>query len=122
MLSAIYKGLSVDEATGIFGAGRSTIFGWLKLRDESGVTALEVKTPPGRKPVLTQRQLAQLRGWIIGQDPRRLQFEFALRKGIERAAARLQQAPELVQAFFATETCSTSPHEETLQSSNLVSS
>jgi transposase len=50
----------------------------LKARKESGVAALEVKTAPGRQAQLTDRQLARLRGWIIGQDPRQLEFEFAL--------------------------------------------
>jgi transposase len=68
----------VDDAAQIFEVGRSTIFGWLKARKESGVAALEVKTAPGRQAQLTDRQLARLRGWIIGQDPRQLEFEFAL--------------------------------------------
>jgi transposase len=78
VLSAVDKGMSVDEAVAVFEIGRSTIFGWLKARRESGVTALEVKTAPGPEAKLTDRQLAQLRGWIVGQDPRQLEFEFAL--------------------------------------------
>ncbi|MEU7004512.1 winged helix-turn-helix domain-containing protein, partial [Nonomuraea sp. NPDC046570] len=34
--------------------------------------------PPGPVPALSQRQLAQLRGWIIGRNPRQLQFDFGL--------------------------------------------
>ncbi|WP_326829862.1 IS630 family transposase [Streptosporangium sp. NBC_01810] len=78
VLSAIDKGMRVDEAATVFGVGRSTIFGWLKLRKESGPAALVVKKAPGREPQLTERQMAQLRGWIIGNDPRQLQFEFGL--------------------------------------------
>lgn len=78
VLSAIDRGMTVDEATAVFEVGRSTIFGWLKVRKESGLAALEVKKAPGRERQLTDRQMAQLRGWIVGQDPRQLQFEFAL--------------------------------------------
>jgi transposase len=78
VLSAVDKGLGVNEASAVFEVGRSTIFGWLKARKESGPEALEVRKAPGREPKLTDRQLAQLRGWIVGQDPRQLQFEFAL--------------------------------------------
>jgi transposase len=78
VLSAVDKGMTVDEAAAVFEVGRSTIFGWLKVRRELGLAALKVKQAPGREPQLTDRQMAQLRGWIVGQDPRQLQFEFAL--------------------------------------------
>lgn len=78
VLNKIDNGMSVDTAAGAFEIGRSTIFGWLKARREAGPAALVVKSPPGPTPRLTDRQMAQLRGWIIGQDPRQLQLEFAL--------------------------------------------
>ncbi|MEV6982582.1 IS630 family transposase [Sphaerisporangium sp. NPDC051017] len=78
VLSAIDKGMTVEEAVAIFGVGRSTVFGWLRLRSESGPAALAVKMPPGREPALTDNQMAQLRAWIIGQDPRQLQCDFGL--------------------------------------------
>lgn len=78
VLSAIDRGMKVNDAAAVFGVGRSTIKNWLKVRRESGWPGLEVKRAPGRRPKLTDRQLGQLRGWIIGQDPRQLQFEFAL--------------------------------------------
>ncbi len=37
-----------------------------------------MKTPPGPEPKLTKRQMAQLRGTIIGQNPRQYQLDFAL--------------------------------------------
>lgn len=78
VLSAIDRGMKVDDAATVFRVGRSTIKNWLKVRRESGWEGLEVKKAPGREPKLTDRQLGQLRGWIIGQDPRQLEFEFAL--------------------------------------------
>lgn len=78
VISAIEKGLHPDDAAEIFECGRSTVYGWLKAHREQGPQALKVKTPPGPTPKLTDRQMAQLRGIVIGQDPRQLQFEFAL--------------------------------------------
>src|SRR5262245_24004532 len=78
VLGAIDKGMGVDEAASMFGVGRSTIFGWLKLRREAGSAALKVKKAAGREPKLSDRQLAQLRGWIVGADPRQLQFKSGL--------------------------------------------
>jgi transposase len=78
VLSAVDKGMSVDDAAAVFEVGRSTIFGWLKTRRENGPDGLKVKNAPGRVSRLSDRQVAQLRGWIIGQDPRQLQFEFGL--------------------------------------------
>jgi transposase len=78
VLSAVDRGMKVDDAAAIFEVGKSTINNWLKMRRESGWEGLQVKKAPGRKPQLSDRQMAQLRGWIIGQDPRQLQFEFGL--------------------------------------------
>ncbi|MFI7134398.1 IS630 family transposase [Nonomuraea sp. NPDC050153] len=78
VLSAIDNGMRVDDAATVFSVGRSTIFGWIKLREEGGPDALTVKMPPGPKAALNDQQLAQLRGWIVGRDPRQLQFDFGL--------------------------------------------
>lgn len=67
-----------DEAAYVFDIGRSTVYGWLKARREQGPEALRVKKAPGRTPKLTERQMAQLRGTIMGKDPRQLQLGYAL--------------------------------------------
>ena len=66
MVSAIRKGLHPDDAAHIFEVGRSTVYGWLKARRERGPEALKVKKAPGPTPKLTERQMGQLRGIIIG--------------------------------------------------------
>jgi len=78
VISAIDKGLHPDDAAEVFEVGRSTIYGWLRLRRESGPAGLTVKKASGRTPNLTEQQLARLRGIVIGTDPRQLQFDFAL--------------------------------------------
>jgi len=54
------------------------VFGWLALFESGGDEALAVKRLPGSAPKLTDRQITQLRGWIVGRDPRQLEFDFAL--------------------------------------------
>ena len=78
VVSAIDKGLHPDDAAEIFEVGRSTVYGWLKLRREQGLAGLTVKKVTGRESKLAPRQLARLRGIVIGSDPRQLQFDFAL--------------------------------------------
>lgn len=77
-MHAVENGMHPDDAVDIFGCGRSTVYGWMKAHREQGPEALVVKNPPGPEPKLTGRQLAQLRGLIIGNDPRQFELEFAL--------------------------------------------
>lgn len=77
-MHAVEGGMDLEEAADVFGCGRSTIYGWVKAHREQGPAALIVKSPPGRESKLTGRQLAQLRGVIIGQDPRQFELDFAL--------------------------------------------
>jgi transposase len=77
-VSAIEKGMHPEDAAEIYGAKRSTVYNWLKEYRERGPAAFMVKKAPGRTPALTPQQEAQLRATIIGQDPRQLQFDFAM--------------------------------------------
>ena len=58
--------------------GRSTYFQWKKKYQEHGLDGLKVRPLPGAAPKLTDRQTSQLRGWLVGRDPRQFQFDFAL--------------------------------------------
>lgn len=77
-VSAVEKGMHPEDAAELYGAKRSTLYNWLKEYREKGPAAFAVKKAPGRTPMLTGKQQAQLRAMIIGQDPRQLQFDFAL--------------------------------------------
>jgi len=61
----------------IFDVTESTVYGWQKLYREGGLAALSTKIASGRKKLLSDKQLLQLRGWIL-RDPRQLEFDFAL--------------------------------------------
>jgi transposase len=78
VVRAIENGLHPDDAARIFECGRSTVYGWLKDERAQGPEWLKVKKAPGPEPKLTERQMAQLRGVVIGKDPRQLHFDFAL--------------------------------------------
>lgn len=77
-VSAVEKGMHPEDAAEIYGAKRSTVYTWLKEYRENGPAAFTVRKAPGRAPLLTAEQEAHLRAVIIGQDPRQLQFDFAL--------------------------------------------
>src|SRR6188472_3985095 len=58
--------------------GRSTYFQWKRKYQEHGLTGLKVRPLPGAASKLTDQQTSQLRGWLVGRDPRQFQFDFAL--------------------------------------------
>ena len=78
VVHAVENGMHPDDAARVFECGRSTVFGWVKAHRELGPEALRVKELPGAEPKLTKRQMAQLRGTIMGRDPRQFQLDFAL--------------------------------------------
>ncbi len=58
--------------------GRSTFFKWRSAYERRGLEGLAVRPLPGAASKLTDRQQSQLRVWLVGRDPRQLQFDFAL--------------------------------------------
>jgi transposase len=58
--------------------GRSTYFQWKRKYEEHGLNGLKVRPLPGAASKLTDQQTSQLRGWLVGRDPRQFQFDFAL--------------------------------------------
>jgi transposase len=78
VISAIGKGMHPDDAAHVFECGRSTVYGWLKAHRERGPEALKVRKAPGPAPKLTDRQMVQLRGIVIGKEPRQLELGYAL--------------------------------------------
>ena len=57
---------------------RTTYFQWKKAYQKHGLGGLKVRPLPGAASKLTDRQTSQLRGWLVGRDPRQFQFDFAL--------------------------------------------
>lgn len=78
VIAAIEKGHSPEEVAEIVDCGRSTVYGWSAAYRDRGDELFQVEAPSGRPPLLTKRQMKQLRKWIVGKDPRQLRFGFAL--------------------------------------------
>ncbi len=67
-----------EDVAAALGLDRKTVYGWLAKYREGGKGALKARPVPGRPPKLAGQQLSRLYGLIAGQDPRQMQFEFAL--------------------------------------------
>lgn len=78
LVRAVAAGVHPEDAAISLGVARSTAFGWLKMARDGGLEALVVKKAPGAEPKLTEAQLDQLVRWLVGKNPRQLQFDFAL--------------------------------------------
>jgi transposase len=74
----IQQGAHPDEVAVGLGMTRAAVYGWLAKYREGGLDALRAKPVPGRPPSLSGTQLARLYGLVMGNDPRQLQFAFAL--------------------------------------------
>src|SRR5512133_2255843 len=74
----IEHGAHPEEVAAALGMTRAAVYGWLAKYREGGLDALRAKPVPGRPPSLSGTQLARLYGLVVGNDPRQLQFAFAL--------------------------------------------
>lgn len=67
-----------SEVMRSLGLCRTTIYRWLRKAERAGRSALRMKKASGPKPKLSRKQGAQVRGWIVGKDPRQFGFDFGL--------------------------------------------
>ena len=72
------EGAHPEDVAAALGLHRKTVYGWLAKYREGGKDALTARPVPGLPPKLAGPQMARLYGLIVGQDPRQMQFEFAL--------------------------------------------
>jgi transposase len=74
----VEAGAHPEDVAETLGLHRKTVYGWLAKYREGGKAALKAKPVPGRPSKLDGRQIARLYALIAGNDPRQLQFDFAL--------------------------------------------
>ena len=74
----VFDGESAAEVTRSFGLGARTIYPWLKLAREKGISALAPKARTGRNRKLSPIEEQEVKRWIIGNDPRQFGFDFGL--------------------------------------------
>jgi transposase len=72
------EGAHPEDVAVALGLHRKTVYAWLAKYREGGKDALKARPVPGRPPKLGGAQLSRLYALIAGQDPRQMQFEFAL--------------------------------------------
>ena len=74
----VEQGVDPREVARALGLHEHTVYGWLARLREGGRDALLAKPVPGRPPKLNEEQQRQVFAWVTGEDPRQLQFDFAL--------------------------------------------
>ena len=72
------EGAHPEDVAAALGLHRKTVYGWLAKYREGGKDALKAQPVPGLPLKLNGQQLSRLYALIAGQDPRQMQFEFAL--------------------------------------------
>jgi transposase len=74
----IEQGAHPEEIAAALGMTRAAVYGWLAKYREGGLEALKARPVPGRPPKLSGAQLQRIYTLVVGNDPRQLQFVFAL--------------------------------------------
>ena len=77
-VARVRSGEKPSVVIGSFGLCRTTIYRWLQAEERGGSEALASTKAGGRPPKLTEKQRAQIFGWINGRDPRQYGFDFGL--------------------------------------------
>ncbi len=77
-VDAVESGVHPEDVAASLGMARGTVYGWLAKYREGGLEALKARPVPGRPPTLDGAQLQRLSTLVVGNDPRQLQFAFAL--------------------------------------------
>jgi transposase len=57
---------------------RTAIYPWLRTYEDKGMEALVEKIAQGPESKFTEKQRQQVKGWILGKDPRQYGFDFGL--------------------------------------------
>lgn len=74
----VLAGESAASVSRSFGLGGKTIFTWLKIAREQGLSALAPKARSGRNRKLSSIEEEEVKRWIVGGDPRQHGFDFGL--------------------------------------------
>src|SRR5919108_6130482 len=74
----IEQGAHPEDVAAGLGMTRAAVYGWLAKYREGGLEALKARPVPGRPPRLSGAQLQRVYTLVVGNDPRQLQFAFAL--------------------------------------------
>ena len=85
-VAALERGVDPVTAGRVLGIGRSTAFKWAAMA--AAGESMVAKKAPGGAARLTQEQVARIKAWLVGSNPRQLQFDFAVDAQDRRRADR----------------------------------
>jgi transposase len=71
-------GESPSEVMKSYGLCRTTIYPWLREFEDKGWEALAESIAQGPECKMSDKQKQQVKGWILGKDPRQYGFDFGL--------------------------------------------
>lgn len=74
----VADGADPREVARTLGMHEHTVYGWVATVRDQGREALKAKVISGRPPKLNKEQMGRVYDVVIGEDPRQLQFDFAL--------------------------------------------
>jgi transposase len=74
----VVEGALPAAVAAALGLNRSTVFGWVARYRDGGAEALKAKEVPGRPTKLSHEAMLRLYSLVVGTDPRRLGFGYAL--------------------------------------------
>lgn len=74
----ILNGESVVAVMEGYGLTRTAAYPWLRKAKRDGIESLRSRKSTGPKPLLTEKQCAQVRSWVCGKDPRQFSIDFGL--------------------------------------------
>jgi transposase len=81
-ITAVRRVVEDHEAPSVvmesMGLCRTSIYRWLRRHQKEGWEALAEKIAQGPEPKLTDKQRQQVKGWIVGRDPRQYGFDYGL--------------------------------------------
>lgn len=74
----VERGADPRQVARTLGLHKHTVYGWVAAARAGGREALRAKPIPGRPAKLTEQQRERVYRLVVGEDPRQLQFAFAL--------------------------------------------
>lgn len=77
-VSAVQEGQPATLVAKVLGVQKSTVFGWLVRYRQGGWGALDARKRGGRPPKLTGRMMQGVYETVAKNDPRQMEFPFAL--------------------------------------------
>lgn len=74
----VFDGERPCDVTEVYGLSDKIIFRWIRKAKKEGLDSLAPLERSGRHRTLTDEEEKEIKGWIVGNDPRQYGFDFGL--------------------------------------------